>query len=302
MHRFFLSKVKPIPKIKQLIEISSVSRHFARHAKHDKPDKYTTHHEEEHIIIDSETNKGPTAEEVVQRDYNLSNYLNKIYKTTGLSICSSIGLSYLLSYTYLPLYHPFGLLLGGAAMSLGGIFAFTSIPPNITVSHVDGKTIENWTNPQSRLLSFAAIIAGSGITLSPFLTTISNPLAVPTAIGAAILILGGSSIYALKKPIGHFKTWEATLSGGLIGLLGINLLSILFQAVVGPNLFTYTCMNVDMYVGLGLFTAFQAYDTNRAVREFQLGNFDHLSHVVQFFLNFKNLFIRLLSLFNRNRD
>lgn len=302
MHRFVLSKFKPAPQLKQLIETSLFSRHFARHARNQEHAKQSTDHEQEHIIIDTEIPQGPSAEEIVIKNLNLSNYLTKIYKTTGLSICSSLGLSYLLSFTYLPLYHPFGLLFGGAAMSLGGIFAFLSIPPTVTSGSFEGKVVENWSNSTSRLLAFSAIIAGSGISITPFLTSISNPVAIPVAVGLAIMIQGGASIYALKKPIGHFKTWEATLSGGLIGLIGMNLLSILFQAMLGPNLFTYTCMNVETYLGLGLFTALQAFDTNRAIREFQMRNFDHLSHVVQFFLNFKNLLVRLLSLFSRNRE
>lgn len=302
MLRFAFSKIKCSASAKLLIETSLLSKQFSRHARPHTNTKSQTHHEEEPIIIDAHIPKGPTLDEVVKTDINLSNFLMKIYKTTGLSIFGSLGISYLLSYTYLPLFHPFGLLFGGMAASLGGIFGFTSIPPNITVTNVDGNKVEKWENSPSRLMAFSSIIAGSGVSLAPFLASVANPAAIPTAVGISILVLGGASLYALQKPVGHFKTWESTLSGGLIGLIGINLLSILFQAALGPNLFTYTVSNAETYIGLGLFTALQAYDTNRAIREFQMGRYDHLSHVVQFFLNFKNLLVRILILLQRDRE
>jgi len=196
-------------------------------------------------------------------------------------------------------------LFGGFGASLAGIIAFNKISPIIKREKIiGGQLIEKWENPLSRKMAFASIIAGSGAVLAPFLSSmlIMNPGIIPMAIGLTTLIMGGSSIYALKKPLGEFKTWEATLTGGLVGLIGMNILSIASAMIFGPNVFSYACSKVDLYIGLGLFTAFQAFDTQQAVEEFRRGRYDHLQHVIQFFLNFKNLLIRILTILSRNRD
>jgi len=276
---------------------------FSREATQEKirPTK-----EQERIFLDQQIPKGPTVEDVIKKDASLNAFMTKIYKTTGLSISASLGVSYMLANSILVYSHPFMVLFGGLAASLGGIIAFNRIAPIIRREKIiGGQLIEKWENPMSRKMAFASIIAGSGAMLSPFLGSllVMNPGIIPMAIGLTTLIMGGSSLYAVKKPLGEFKTWEATLTGGIIGLVGMNLLSIASSLIFGPNIFSYACSRVDLYIGLGLFTAFQAFDTQQAVNEFRKGHYDHLSHVIQFFLNFKNLLIRILSLLSsRNND
>jgi FtsH-binding integral membrane protein len=267
--------------------------------------KYTLTKEQERIIMDQQIPKGPTAEDVIKKDASLNAFMIKIYKTTGLSISASLGISYMLANSLLVYSHPFALLFGGMGASFAGIIAFNMIAPIIKREKIPGgQLIEKWENPFSRQMAFASIIAGSGAMLSPFLSSIlaMNPGLIPMAIGLSVLVMGGSSLYALRKPLGEFKTWESTLTGGIVGLIGMNILSIIASMMIGPNVFSYACSKVDLYVGLGLFTAFQAYDTQKAVEDFRRGYYDHLTHVIQFFLNFKNLFIRILQILSRNRN
>jgi len=60
---------------------------------------------------------------------------------------------------------------------------------------------------------------------------------------------------------------------------------------MGPNMFWLATRSVDTYAGIALFTAYQIYDTQNAIDEFNEGNYDHLKHVVEMFLNFKNLLV-----------
>jgi hypothetical protein len=45
---------------------------------------------------------------------------------------------------------------------------------------------------------------------------------------------------------------------------------------MGPNLYTHICHRADTFVGLGIFTAFVAYDTHVALKSYEDGNADHL--------------------------
>jgi len=232
--------------------------------------------------------------------------MSRIYRTTGLSIAGSLGLSYIVAATSATVaLNPFLTMFGGLALSIGGIVAINRIPPEIVVEkNAQNQMVEKWTNPLNRKLAFSAIIAGSGIMIAPFIRGLLfvNPGIIPMAAGLSLLTMGGASLYAMYKPLGHFKAWESTLYGGLIGLIGMNVFSLILTAMIGPNVFSIACSRVDMYVGLGLFSAFQALDTHLAVEAYKQGNYDHLMHVVNFFLNFKNIFIRIATILGFRDD
>jgi len=229
--------------------------------------------------------------------------MTRIYKTTGLSIAGCLATSYAIaSMSSAVFFHPFLMLFGGLALSFGGIGAFKSISPNITRETVNGVEVEKWVNPLSRQLAFSAIVIGTGISLSPLLAVLNDPSTILLAMGLTVTMMGGSSLYALKKPLGQFKSWEANLVGGLFGIIGMNLISILTYAFIGPNIFSFACSRLDLYLGIALFSAFQAYDTQFAVEEFRKGQYDHLSQVIKFFLNFSNLFVCILQILGRDRN
>jgi len=250
-----------------------IQRSFSRHAPQRPPTTTTSQTKEEVFHPEKEfVPKGPVVDQLIREDYNLNKFMTKIYRTTGLSIAGSLGLSYLLATTSVTIaMNPFVAVLGGLAMSIGGIVAMNRIPPQISLERVGNKEVEKWTNPPSRQLAFSSIIAGSGIMISPFIQGLCmvNPGIIPMAAGLSIFTMGGASLYAMYKPLGHFKAWESTLYSALIGMIGMNVLSLILTAVMGPNIFSIACGRVDMYVGLGLFAAFRAMDTQVAVQAYK---------------------------------
>ena len=60
--------------------------------------------------------------------------------------------------------------------------------------------------------------------------------------------------------------------------------------------------NVYLYGGLGLFTLYIAYDTQKMVDEYEMGEDDHLKHAVDLFLDFKMVFSRVLILLMGRSD
>jgi len=247
---------------------------------------------------------GPNVDQIIREDINLNKFMTKIYTTTGLSIVGFLGVSSALAVSTASIaMSPFITMFGGLAISIGGIIAMNRIPPQLVIEKgTKGQVVEKLVNPFSRKVAFSSIIAGSGIMVSPFMQglILTNPAIIPMAAGLSIMTMGGSSLYAMYKPLGQFRTWEATLYSGLIGLIGMNVASMITFAVIGPNVFSLACGKIDMYLGLALFTAFQAMDTQMAVQAYKDGNHDHLIHVVNFFLNFKNIFIRIASILGGN--
>lgn len=284
-----------------------LQRSFARHAPQRPHTANTTSQTKEEIFHPEKefVPKGPVVDQIIREDVDLNNFMSKIYRTTGLSIAGSLSFSYLLATTSVTVaMNPFVAVLGGLALSIGGIVAMNKIPPQIKIENIGNKTTETWVNPPSRQLAFSTIIAGSSVMLAPFIQGLCmiNPGIIPMAAGLSIFTMGGASLYAMYKPLGHFKAWESTMYSALIGMIGMNVLSLILSAAIGPNIFSMACGRVDMYVGLGLFAAFQALDTQVAVQAYKEGNYDHLMHVVNFFLNFKNIFIRIASIMGNMRD
>jgi len=124
-----------------------------------------------------------------------------------------------------------------------------------------------------------------------------SPTIIPAAAASALLVMAGSTAYAYSKPQGEFRAWRAGLYGGLGALISMNVMGLLSFMIMGPNMFWLATRSVDTYAGIALFTAFQIHDTQNAIDEFNEGNYDHLQHVVEMFLNFKNLLVSLARLF-----
>ena len=54
--------------------------------------------------------------------------------------------------------------------------------------------------------------------------------------------------------------------------------------------------NIQLYGGLGIFTLYIAYDTQKMIDEYQMGEDDHIKHATDLFLDFKIVFSRVLML------
>lgn len=65
---------------------------------------------------------------------------------------------------------------------------------------------------------------------------------------------------------------------------------------MGPNLFSMMLHRADTFVGVGLFSAFVAYDTHVAIKSYQEGNADHLLTSLDFALDFWNILVRMVEI------
>jgi len=286
-----------------------LQRGFCIHRKPDLNTQETNKFSSQSIIqepLTSNTFHDPTAvptqseksaNDHVKEDIGLNKFLAKIYGVTGLSFASSLGLSYALAVS--PLTIPaMPAILGGLALSMGGVFALDKIKPIIRYEKgSEGKIKEIWENPLSRKLAFCTMVGGMGLMTVPMTTLVLglSPMILPTAAGLSIMVMGGSSLYALSRPLGHFTPWKGVLYGGLLTFVGIQFMSLGLTFAIGPNLFSAAFSTVYPYIGLCLFSGLQAYDTQKAILDYKKGQYDHLMHATDFFLNIKNIFVEITS-------
>jgi hypothetical protein len=237
----------------------------------------------------------PTSEHLIQNDLALSSYVLKVYRTTGISVGTFLGGSYLLSTTAAAMSFASPLMWGGLATSLLSIIGFYFTPQTITEKQgLDGQIVKTIEDSYLRKMFYAGIIGGSTLSMAPFVGYMNfiSPNIIPIAAVASMAVMGGSSLYAIKQKQGSFTAWRSALFGGLLGLVGLQIVSGLTFMAIGPNMFTMMATRFDTIAGLGLFTAFQMFDTQEVITEYSEGKRDHLNHSINFFLNFINFFRR----------
>lgn len=159
--------------------------------------------------------------------------------------------------------------------------------------------VAQYTNMQKAC--FGAFIVGGVCTLSPLFAAAMqiNSAIIPLSVIMTLGTFGGASLYAMNQPIGRFDSWGPALYGVLVTTLVMNLCAAGGYYFYGPNMFSNTVFSIYPYFGLGLFTAFQMFDTQLAIRQYKDGMVDVLSHSINFILNMKNMLINFMQIFMR---
>ena len=232
-------------------------------------------------------------------------YMKDIYKYSLFSFGSLITGAHIISTTSL-MANPMLLVGGGAVMSIGSIIAFSFHKPNqITTQDYTGRQITIAEETPYRKGLFALLVGGGMLSISPIfaMANVLNPSIVPTAVFLSISTFAGMSLYSMSQPLGKFDKWRSVLTGALFSVIGFQLVAAGSFWFMGPNIFSSLVWTVYPYFGIGLFSAFQIYDTQQAIISYENGQIDILSHSLNFYLNLKNLlinFIQILSSFNRD--
>lgn len=235
----------------------------------------------------------------VMRQVGLQKHLNKMYKTTIVSFTGALGVSYLMAASNFALLSP-GLCFGiGAIGSLASVIAFTfTKSQRKMVTDANGNQYPTSENSPYRLGLYSTFVGCSGLLMAPMLGHyfLMNPVIIPLALGLTTTIVSGSSLYAYTKPKNSLLWLGGPLTGALISLIGVQLISLGAAWIYGPNLFSLMAHRADLYIGTGIFTAFVAYDTHVAIQNYEEGDADHLGASMSMFLNFQNIFLRMLQI------
>lgn len=135
---------------------------------------------------------------------------------------------------------------------------------------------------------YARVMHGCmGITLAPSLVVFSDAIPMASVVTAALV--AGPITASLKMQKGVLLPWGPALYTGLWGLIGIGIGGIWFPMI----------HDINLIGGVGLFTAYSAYDTHVMIEEFEKGNYDHIRHSANYSLNAFNIFGRMLEIINK---
>jgi FtsH-binding integral membrane protein len=245
----------------------------------------------------------PKNRDLINANYGLSQFINKTYLFTGGGIVSSLAVSSGIAHTILP-SSPGVMMFGGFLLSLGGILGVGAtrfnIKKDVIVDPKNERTaveVYSSENSPARIASYGAFLTGMAMCTSPLF--IAYPNAILPAFAASSAVFGSAALYAYSKPVGSLSLWGPTLSAGLGGLLGVTVLGWLSDMFFGANAFGSTAQMINLYAGIPLFTGFIAYDTHRAIEMYQARIPDHLGCSTQLYLDFMNIFVRLVQ--NQNQ-
>jgi len=204
-------------------------------------------------------------------------HLSKVYGTlmAGLGI-ASVG-------TLVGIFVP-GLAIFGAIASLVGVIA---------IVFLDRSKV---TLRQNLLMAVCGLV---GISIAP-LVAVSSPGVVFAAALGTSAIFGGFTLAALKAKRKSMLMLSGVLFGGLLVVFSCSIAGLVLplMGVTNPALLS-GLFNINLYGGLGLFSLFIAYDTQRTIESYREGDNDHVTPALNLFLDIINIFIRLLQIFGR---
>lgn len=235
----------------------------------------------------------------VSSEYGLQKHIQKVYKTTGLSLAGIFGTSYLAIASKLAFASPGLCLFGGGIGMLASLvaFGFTKCQP-VMLRSQEGFEYLSGEDSVARKMLYGSFIGCSGLSLAPMLAAYAslNPFLIPTALLTTTTICAGAATYAYYKPKGSMLKLGGPLMGGLMALILLQLGSLGATYFYGPNMFSLMAHRADLYLGTGLFSVFVAYDTHVAINEYEAGNPDALGSAISMVLNFQNIFVRMLEI------
>ncbi|KAK7502506.1 hypothetical protein BaRGS_00006459 [Batillaria attramentaria] len=156
-----------------------------------------------------------------------------------------------------------------------------------------GTTRHSKENLSTRVAIFTGFTFCSGVSLGPLLdlAIMIEPSIIPTALLGTAVIFICFSLAALLNNQRSFLYMGGFLMSALSWLLILSLGNIFF----GSRLL----FDINLYVGLFIFCAFVLYDTQLIVEKRRQGDDDYIWHSVDLFLDFINIFRRLLIILSK---
>ncbi|CAD7082027.1 unnamed protein product [Hermetia illucens] len=136
----------------------------------------------------------------------------------------------------------------------------------------------------------------SGQTLGPLLQFVIavNPQIVINALVGTCIVFLSFSLSALLAERGKFLF----LGGILVSILSTMALLSLFNMFLN----SYTLNQAQLYVGLGVMSAFILYDTQAIIEKRRMGNTDCVQHSLDLFFDLISIFRRLLVILTQKEE
>ena len=241
-------------------------------------------------IFNNETSNNSFVNRVAQGDYAFASYISKTYLWMFIGLAVTFGLSFYLTLNSHSvesfILNNYGMYLTATVISFVSVivvgFCFRFFPPTVAK------------------IVFIIYSADLGIILTPVLLAYE--------FGSVMIIFGVTSAIYLTLAIIGLTTKKDTTKLGFI--LSISLIAILIYSLISFFFFRSTLNQIiiDVLV-LAVFMGFTVYDNSKLKRMYYSTNRDERSlakssiyGALQMYLDYINIFIRLLSLFGKRRN
>jgi FtsH-binding integral membrane protein len=191
-------------------------------------------------------------------------------------------------------YHE-GLAVVGGLMSVPSFLTVQRLAPEKITYTIKDEVAYKTRNSLMRIASFGIGCIGMGISATPLFYAVHqiNPTIIFTTLGIASAFFGGASMITFMFPSGFLKGYGGALFGGITGLIGINIVSLIAKNYFGLTMLADVLQTAESFIGIGLFTMMIMYDTARAIRRYKQKDADHVGMAVQLLLDVWNLIIRI---------
>eukprot|EP01064_Diplonema_japonicum_P036946 TRINITY_DN8502_c0_g1_i1.p1 TRINITY_DN8502_c0_g1~~TRINITY_DN8502_c0_g1_i1.p1 ORF type:complete len:292 (+),score=116.13 TRINITY_DN8502_c0_g1_i1:58-876(+) len=195
-------------------------------------------------------------------------YLGRVYGVTAS------GMVTLTAGSCAMLFTPLGLAVPYWAPMVA------SLVPMIGLSMGYGKT-------QGRKLGMFHSFTGlTGMGLVPVVAAAKFGGVLAPAVGLTMATYAGFSAAALMAPAGSSVKMQGPLIAGLLGLIGVQLVSLFYPTPLATQLI--------MYGGLAIFSLLVASDTGAMIERANAGQTDVVMDAINGVLNLVNIFVRMV--------
>lgn len=196
-----------------------------------------------------------------------------MYFGGGLAVTG--GLTAAMRSSLFALNHPWMLLFGSIGCMIGTMFTNYE------------------TQPLLKHLLWGGFMGFMGLSLVPLIQMASMPI-IYDALFATGITVGGLGVVAYNAPSEQFLMWGGALGMGCAAMFGIGLANMFWPS---PAL-----MNIWLYGGLVLFSAFVLYDTQKIIHSAKTKTrFDPINESLGIYLDTIMLFERFLIIFMNNK-
>jgi len=246
-------------------------------------------------ILGSNVTPTTTLESKVSESKGLSRYIAKTYTKVALGSAATLGFLSVAPHYEFFFEHPLQFLLGGLLGGFLSIGVMAYNPPKIIIQDTykddEASTLQN--------VGFWGLVGSMSLSMAPFACMVHDvsPTILPASAVVSSLLMGGASLYAYRTNPDKFVYWKGPLVGGLLTLVGINLIGLTNALFFGSTSPIFALMNdVNVYGGIVLFTAYTSYDTYKLVTDYEKNELNHINHACHFYLNFVNLLTRVMNI------
>ncbi|CAH1248882.1 bax inhibitor 1-like [Branchiostoma lanceolatum] len=205
-----------------------------------------------------------------QLEKPVKEHLKKVYSSLAIAMLAAAAGAYIHLMT--------GFIQGGFLSAIASIGLLIWL----------GMTDNAPRNQLKRLGIMGGFAFCVGLGLGPLMDTVIqiDPSIIPTAFIATTVVFVSFTLSALWAENRYYLFLGGILMSGVQMLMFAGLFNLFFRS--------YFLFQAQLYVGLAIFCAFVLYDTQLIVEKRRRGDTDYIWHSVDLFLDFVNIFRRIM--------